>query len=113
MFSCDDGYVLYGVEGCLCGPDGKWKGFERPRCIPGEFRVAEGGAGEGVLTLAWYTYMCLPFGALFREISYSDREFSLEMKAPKLHKLGVFWANYCKKHPILTKLGGFLSKMGY
>ena len=28
---------------------------------------------EGVLTLTWYTYMCLPFGALFREIWYSDR----------------------------------------
>ena len=26
----------------------------------------------GVLTLTWYTYMCLPFGALFREIWYSD-----------------------------------------
>ena len=22
----------------------------------------------GVLTLTWYTYMCLPFGVLFREI---------------------------------------------
>ena len=29
--------------------------------------------GGGVLTLTWYTYMCLPFGALFREIWYSDR----------------------------------------
>ena len=27
----------------------------------------------GVLTLTWYTYMCLPFGALFRKIWYSDR----------------------------------------
>ena len=28
----------------------------------------------GVLTLTWYTYrpMCLPFGALFRKIWYSD-----------------------------------------
>ena len=31
------------------------------------------GGGGGVLTLTWYTYMCLPFGALFREIWYSDR----------------------------------------
>ena len=36
-----------------------------------------------------------------------------EMKEPKLHKLGVFWANYCKKHPIWAKLGTFLSKMVY
>ena len=56
--------------------------------------------GGGVLTLTSYTYMCLPFGALFREIWYSDRGVSSEMKEPKLHKLGVFWANYCKKHPI-------------
>ena len=27
---------------------------------------------RGVLTLTWYTCMCLPFGALFREICYSD-----------------------------------------
>ena len=27
----------------------------------------------GVLTLTWYTYMCLPFGALLCEIWYSDR----------------------------------------
>ena len=34
-------------------------------------------------------------------------------KEPKLHKLGVIWANYCKKHPICSKLGAFLSKMIY
>ena len=67
----------------------------------------------GVLTLTWYTYMCLPFGSLFHEIWYSDRGFSSETKEPKLHKLGVFWANYCKKHPIWSKLGVFLSKMVY
>ena len=38
---------------------------------------------------------------------------SSETKEPKLHKLGVFWANYCKKHPIWSKLGAFLSKMVY
>ena len=57
--------------------------------------------------------MCLPFGALFREIWYSDRGFSSETKEPKLHKLSVFWANCCKKHPIWSKLGAFLSKMVY
>ena len=39
--------------------------------------------------------------------------FSSETKEPKLHKLGVFWANCCKKHPIWSKLGAFLSKMVY
>ena len=54
--------------------------------------------------------MCLPFGALFREIWYSDGGVSSEVMEPKLHKLGVFWANYCKKHPIWAKLCAFLSK---
>ena len=39
--------------------------------------------------------------------------FSLEMKEPKLHQLGVFWAKYGKKHPIWIKLGAFLSKRVY
>ena len=42
------------------------------------------------LTLTWYMYMCLPFRTLFHEIWYSDREFSLETKEVKLHKLGYF-----------------------
>ena len=34
--------------------------------------------------------------------------FSSEMKEPKLHKLGVFWANYEKKKaPNLSKIGCF------
>ena len=67
--------------------------------------------GGGILTLTWYTYMCLPFRALFCYIWYSDQGVSSEMKEPKLHKLGVIWANYCEKHPIWSKLGAFLSKM--
>ena len=39
--------------------------------------------------------------------------FSSETKEPKLHKVGVFWANYCEKHPIWSKLGAFLSKLVY
>ena len=39
--------------------------------------------------------------------------FSSEIKEPKLHKLGVFWANYGEKHPIWPELGAFLSKMIY
>ena len=47
----------------------------------------------GALTLTWYTYMCLPFGALFHEIWYSDwGGFSSKMKEPiaKLHKSVYF-----------------------
>ena len=58
-------------------------------------------------------FVGLPFGALFRKIWYRDRGFSSETKEPKLHKLGVFLANYCKKRPIWSKLGAFLSKMVY
>ena len=57
--------------------------------------------------------MCLPFGALFAKFGIAIGGFSSETKEPKLHKLGVFWANYCKKHPIWSKLGAFLSKMVY
>ena len=49
--------------------------------------------GGGVLTLTWYTYMCLPFGALFRKIWYSDRGgggVSSETKEPKLHNWVYF-----------------------
>ena len=35
-------------------------------CGCGGVRV--GVCVQGVLTLSWYTYMCLPFGALFGEI---------------------------------------------
>ena len=48
--------------------------------------------GGGGLALTWYTYMCLPFGALFHEIWYSDRGggVSSEAEESKLHKLGYF-----------------------
>ena len=67
----------------------------------------------GGLTLTWYTYMCLPFGVLFREIWYSDRGVFIRDEGAQIQKLGVFWANYCKKHPILPKVGAFLWKMVY
>ena len=58
----------------------------------GEVQHASGSA-RGVLTLTWYAYMCLCFGALFREIRYSSRGVSSETKKPKgAHELGVFWA---------------------
>ena len=66
----------------------------------------------GVLTLTWYTYMCLPFGALFREIWYSDWRVFIRDKEAQLHKLGVFWANYYKKAPNLAKIGCFSFENG-
>ena len=72
------------------------------------------GGGGGVLTLTWYTYICVcPLGYSFVKFGIAIRGFSSETKEPKVHKLGVFGANYCKKHPILTKLGAFLLKMVY
>ena len=55
---------------------------------------------------------CL-LGQLFAKFGIAIGGFSSEKKEPKLHKLGVFWANYCKKHPIWSKLGAFLLKMVY
>ena len=42
----------------------------------------EGCCRGGVLTLTWYTYMCLPFKVLFREIWYSDRGFHQKRRSP-------------------------------
>ena len=55
---------------------------------------------------------CL-LGHFFVKFGIAIGGFSSETKEPKLHKLGVFWANYCKKHPIWSRLGAFLSKMVY
>ena len=49
---------------------------------------------------------CL-LGHFFAKFGIAIGRFSSETKEPKLHKLGVFWANYCKKHPIWSKLGAF------
>ena len=73
--------------------------------------IAPGGGGfshwHGIRICA-----CL-LGHFFMTFSIAIGGFSSETKEPKLHKLGVFWANYCKKHPIWSKLGAFLSKMVY
>ena len=60
--------------------------------------------GGGVLTLTWYMHVCMPSGALFREIWYSYRRFSSETKEPNLHELSVFWANYYENHAFLSKM---------
>ena len=60
--------------------------------------------------------ICICFlGCFFAKFGIAAiSEFSSEMKEPKLHRLGVFWANYCKnkqtnkkKPPNFT----FLSKL--
>ena len=60
-----------------------------------------------------YIYVPAFWGTFSRNLVQRSGGFSSETKEPKLHKLGVFWAHYCKKHPIWSKLGAFLSKMVY
>ena len=56
--------------------------------------------------------MCLPFGVLFRQIWYSDQGGFIRDERAQIIKLGVFWANYCKKAPNLVKIGCFSFKNG-
>ena len=49
---------------------------------------------------------CL-LGHFFADFGIAIGGFSSQMKAPNIHKLGIFWANDGKKHPILAKLGVF------
>ena len=62
-----------------------WKNYTGYR-YANELRVAE--SGGGVLTLTWYTYMCLPFGALFRKIWYSDQGVFIRDEAAQIQKIG-------------------------
>ena len=55
-------------------------------------------------------YVYVPFQVLFCKIWYSDRWVFIRDEGAQIPKLGVFWANYCKKHPIWSKLGAFLSE---
>ena len=55
---------------------------------------------------------CL-LGRFFAKFGIAIGGFSSQTKEPKLHKFGVFCANYFKKHPIWLKLGAFLSKIVY
>ena len=53
-------------------------------------------------------YVYVPaFWDAFHKSWYSNRGFSLETKELKLHKFGVFLANYYKKPPIWFKIGCF------
>ena len=52
---------------------------------------------------------CL-LGHFFTKFGIAIGGFSSETKEPKLHKLGVFWANYCKRHPIWSKWVLFFRK---
>ena len=60
-----------------------------------------------------YVFVPAFWGTFSRNMIIAIEGFSSETKEPKLHKLGVFWANYCKKHPIWSKFGAFISKMVY
>ena len=53
---------------------------------------------------------CL-LGFYFTKFDIVIGGFLSEMKEPKLHKLGVFWANYGKNHPIWARLDVIFSKM--
>ena len=52
---------------------------------------------------------CL-LGRFFAKFGMAIGDVSSETKEPKLHKLGVFWANYCKKHPIWSNCVPFFRK---
>ena len=76
--------LLWGLE-CMLGKKSlffDWKSgcLEVTRCL-----VVPCWGG---LTLTWYTFICLPFELLYHKIQYR-KDFN--------QKLGVFWANYCKK----------------
>ena len=74
-------------------------------------RNTRGGGGSHIDMV--YVYVPAFWGAFFAKFGIAIGGFSSETKELKLHKLGVFWANYCKKHPICAKVGAFLSKMIY
>ena len=57
------------------------KAVFRPYGLPA-FSSIRGLTWRGVLTLTWYTYMCLSFGVLFREIWYSDWGFHQRQRCP-------------------------------
>ena len=71
------------------------------------------GGGGGVSHWHGIRICACLLGHFFAKFGIAIGGFSSETKEPKLHKLGVFWANYCKKHLIWSKLGDFLSKMVY
>ena len=55
------------------------EGFEAP---------AQHRGGGGVLTLTWYTYMCLPVGVLFRKIWYSDQGVFIRDEGAQITQIG-------------------------
>ena len=82
-------HVWYPLEALDCKENGgfsHWHGIRICACLLGHFFAKSGIAIGG--------------------------GFSSETKEPKLHKLGVFWANYCKKHPIWSKLGALSFENG-
>ena len=77
------------------------------------FPIPLGAQAGGVLNWHGICICACLLGHFFAKFGIVIGGFSSETKEPKLHKLGVFWANYCKKHPIWSKLSALLSKMVY
>ena len=74
--------------------------------------LPRGGGGGAVLTLAWYMYMCLPFGALFREIWFSDRGAFIRDEGAQITWFGCILGKLLYKAPNLVKIGCFTFKNG-
>ena len=53
---------------------------------------------RGVLTLTWYTYMCLPFEVLFCKIWYNNQWDFIRDQGALITKIGCILSNYGKKH---------------
>ena len=68
------------------------------------------GGGSHIDMAGLYVYVPAFWGALFAKFGIAIGRFSSETKEPKLHKLGVFGANYCKKHPIWSNWVLFFQK---
>ena len=71
-----------------------------------------GGGGGGGRFSHWHDIgicACL-LGCFFANFGLAIGGFLSQTKAPNLHKLGVFWAIYGKKHPIWAKYWMFFAK---
>ena len=71
-------------------------------------------SGRGVLTLPWYTNMCLPFGVLFPEIWYSEQRIFIRDEGTQITiNLVYFGQIIVKSTQFGQNLVLFLLKMVY
>ena len=68
--------------------------------------------GGGVLTLTWYTYMCLPFRVFFCENRYIDGWVQVALKGAQDAKIGCIWGKFMQKAPNFSKIGCFFKEIG-